>query len=83
MHAEDVEAIAVDPLEELRAVSHEPNDEFAKGGDPGIHGSVFDVLRLAVFFEDKINLRVRERPRIDDAGAGARARSGARRDRQK
>src|SRR5205085_203103 len=52
------------------AVAHQPDHQLPLRLDARINRGVLGVLRLAVFLEDEVDLRMRLRPRIDLARAG-------------
>ena len=60
--------VAVDSLKKRRAVPHQPDDQFSLGLNARIDTRVLHVGRLALGFEQKIDLRMRLRPFVDFAG---------------
>ena len=68
MHADRVQAIPRDPLEERRAIAHEPDHQLPLRRHPRIHRGVLHVLRFAALLEHEIDLRMLARAGVDLAG---------------
>lgn len=69
MDLDGVESVAVEALEEVAIVPHEPDHEPALRGDAGIDGGVLLVGGFAFLFEDEVDLGMLLSTGIDEAGA--------------